>query len=60
LDEEGYINDYEEYEYTDRIVRFHDPESSIKITGADEVIVYVAMIFTRITTTGLEQLLHMV
>src|SRR5690554_3348810 len=32
---------YEEYEYTDRIVRFHDPESSIKITGADEVIVYV-------------------
>lgn len=41
LDEEGYINDYEEYEYTDRIVRFHDPESSIKITGADEVIVYV-------------------
>ena len=33
--------DYEEYEYTDRIVRFHDPESSIKITGADEVIVYM-------------------
>jgi hypothetical protein len=40
LDEEAYANDYEEYEYTDRIVRFHDPESSIKITGADEVIVY--------------------
>lgn len=33
--------EYEAYEYTDRIVRFHDPESSIKITGADEVIVYV-------------------
>lgn len=33
--------DYEEYQYTDRIVRFHDPESSIKITGADEVVVYV-------------------
>ena len=28
-------------QYTDRIVRFHDPQSSIKITGADEVIVYV-------------------
>ncbi len=42
--DEAYSNDsldYEEYEYTDRIVRFHDPESSIKITGADEVIVYV-------------------
>lgn len=34
-------DDYEAYEYTDRIVRFHDPESSIKITGADEVIVYM-------------------
>src|SRR5690554_1106982 len=34
-------NRYQEYEYTDRIVRFHDPQSSIKITGADEVIVYV-------------------
>ncbi len=33
--------DYTEYQYTDRIVRFHDPESSIKISGADEVIVYV-------------------
>ena len=33
--------DYTEYQYTDRIVRFHDPESSIKITGAEEVIVYV-------------------
>ncbi len=33
--------EYEDYQYTDRIVRFHDPESSIKITGADEVIVYV-------------------
>ena len=32
---------YEDYQYTDRIVRFHDPESSIKISGADEVIVYV-------------------
>ncbi|NLY24388.1 MAG: hypothetical protein GX042_05145, partial [Bacteroidales bacterium] len=43
-DEQAYANDtidYEEYEYTDRIVRFHDPESSIKITGADEVIVYM-------------------
>ena len=29
-------NRYQEYEYTDRIVRFHDPESSIKIVGADE------------------------
>ena len=35
------LNDYQEYEYTDRIVRFHEPESSIRITGADEVIVYV-------------------
>jgi len=43
-DEQVYTNDtidYEEYEYTDRIVRFHDPESSIKITGAEEVIVYM-------------------
>ena len=43
-EEQAYADDaedYEEYEYTDRIVRFHDPESSIKITGADEVIVYV-------------------
>ncbi|NMB05895.1 MAG: hypothetical protein GX976_05895, partial [Bacteroidales bacterium] len=42
--DEAYENDsleYEDYQYTDRIVRFHDPESSIKITGADEVIVYV-------------------
>ena len=35
------VGDYTEYEYTDRILRFHDPESSIKITGADEVIVYI-------------------
>ena len=32
---------YQQYEYTDRIIRYHDPESSIKITGADEVTVYV-------------------
>ncbi|HBX44367.1 MAG TPA: hypothetical protein DEG28_00535, partial [Porphyromonadaceae bacterium] len=31
---------YQPYEYTDRIIRFHDPESSIKITGADEVIIF--------------------
>ena len=34
-------SNYKQYEYTDRIVRFHDPESSVKITGADEVTVYV-------------------
>ncbi|MEA4979981.1 MAG: hypothetical protein VB098_08845 [Petrimonas sp.] len=32
---------YQQYEYTDRIIKYHDPESSIKITGADEVTVYV-------------------
>lgn len=32
---------YQQYQYTDRIVRFHDPESSVKITGADDVTVYV-------------------
>lgn len=35
------VSNYKQYEYTDRIVRFHDPESSVKITGADEVTVYV-------------------
>ncbi|MDD3658667.1 MAG: hypothetical protein PHO43_07640, partial [Lascolabacillus sp.] len=44
INELGYTeksDEYTEYEYTDRIVRFHEPESSIRITGADEVIVYV-------------------
>src|SRR5690554_8021725 len=45
-DEQAYSDNgdtYQEYEYTDRIVRFHDPQSCIKITGADEVIVYVGV-----------------
>ena len=52
--DEAYENDsleYEDYQYTDRIVRFHDPESSIKITGADEVIVYVGDDLYKTTTT---------
>lgn len=33
---------YEDYEYTDRIIKYHDPENSIKISGVDEVtVVYV-------------------
>ena len=32
---------YEQYEYTDRIIKFHDPASSVKISGADEVTVYI-------------------
>ena len=39
VDVEG--TDYQQYEYTDRIIKYHDPASSIKITGADEVTVYV-------------------
>ena len=34
-------NEYTDYEYTDRIVKYHDPESSVRITGADEVTIYV-------------------
>lgn len=33
---------YQDYEYTDRIIKYHDPENSIKISGVDEVtVVYV-------------------
>lgn len=32
---------YQQYEYTDRIVRFHEPESSVRITGAEDVTIYV-------------------
>ena len=34
---EPVVDEYTDYQYTDRIVKFHDPESSIKITGADNV-----------------------
>lgn len=34
-------SEYQDYQYTDRIVRFHDPESSVRITGADEVTIYM-------------------
>ena len=33
--------DYQQYEYTDRIIKYHEPASSVKITGADQVTVYV-------------------
>src|SRR5690554_2754791 len=53
-------NRYQEYEYTDRIVRFHDPESSIKIVGADEVIVYVGDdIYENYNNRGWNTHLHM-
>lgn len=32
---------YQDYEYTDRIIKYHDPETSIKISGVDEVTIYV-------------------
>ncbi|MGV8963742.1 MAG: hypothetical protein ACOH2V_10250 [Candidatus Saccharimonadaceae bacterium] len=35
------VDEYTDYEYTDRIIKYHDPESSVKITGADEVTIYV-------------------
>lgn len=38
---EPVVDEYTDYQYTDRIVKFHDPESSIKITGADNVTIYV-------------------
>ncbi|MFA5649675.1 MAG: hypothetical protein WC914_00840, partial [Proteiniphilum sp.] len=54
------MDTYQEYEYTDRIVRFHDPESSIKITGADEVIVYVGDdIYESYNNRGWNTHLHM-
>ena len=31
---------YQEFQYTERIVRFHNPESVIQISGADEVIIF--------------------
>ncbi len=31
------VDEYNDYEYTDRIIKYHDPESSVKITGADEI-----------------------
>ena len=38
---EPVVDEYTDYQYTDRIVKFHDPESSVKITGADNVTIYV-------------------
>lgn len=38
---DGMNDNYKDYQYTDRIIKFHDPESSIRINGADEVTVYV-------------------
>ncbi len=35
------VDEYTDYEYTDRIIKYHDPESSVKITGVDEVTIYV-------------------
>jgi hypothetical protein len=35
------VEEYTDYQYTDRIIKFHDPESSIKINGADKVTIYV-------------------
>ena len=32
--------EYQDYEYTDRIVKYHDPEAVIKITGADKITIY--------------------
>lgn len=32
---------YNDYEYTDRIVRFHDPANSVKISSDNEINVYV-------------------
>ena len=38
---DGMQDSYRDYQYTDRIIKFHDPESSIRINGADEVTVFV-------------------
>ena len=35
------VDEYTDYEFTDRIIKYHEPESSVKITGADEVTIYV-------------------
>ena len=32
--------EYIDYEFTDRIVKYHDPEAVIKITGADKITIY--------------------
>ena len=29
------VEEYTDYEYTDRIIKYQDPESSVKITGAN-------------------------
>ena len=34
-------DEYKDYEYTDRIVRFHDPANSVKISSDNEINVYV-------------------
>ena len=35
------VDEYTDYEFTDRIIKYQDPSSSVKITGADEVTIYV-------------------
>ena len=35
------VDEYTDYEYTDRIIKYHDPESSVRITGVDDVTIYV-------------------
>ncbi len=34
-------DEYQDYEYTDRIVKFHDPANSVKISSDNEINVYV-------------------